>query len=138
MSKHIIKYRSGYKYQLAEDYTVQTSIAPGRSIKAKYIELAAQGMLIVKNGYAWDGPSGPTFDTKSFMRGSLCHDCFYQLVRMGLLEPTWRESADYELKKMCLEDGMNKFRAWYVYKSVVKFAHFAIDPANRIKVQTAP
>ena len=133
-----IKYKSGFKYQLVGNYSAQTNITAGKSIKIEFIELTATGLLTIKSGYAWDGPSGPTVDTKSFMRGSLCHDCFYQLIRMGLLEPIWREPADQELKKMCLEDGMNRLRAWYVYKSVQVGGKTAASPESRKKVHKAP
>ena len=70
-------------------------------------------------GYAWDGPSGPTIDTKNFMRGSLVHDGLYQLMREGLLaHEEYRKSADDLLRDICVEDGMSKFRAWYVHRAV--------------------
>lgn len=134
----MIKYRAGFKYQLVGDYTVQTRVTAGKGIKTEFIELTATGLLTVKNGYAWDGPSGPTVDTANFMRGSLCHDCFYQLIRTGLLERIWREIADQELRKMCLEDGMSKFRSWYVYKSVQIGGKTAASPESKKKILTAP
>ncbi|MGH7536144.1 MAG: DUF1353 domain-containing protein, partial [Gemmatimonadales bacterium] len=78
-----IQYRTGYKYQLAADYTVLLAFGPAENIKTEYIcfvrSLQGRGYLTVKEGYAWDGPSGPTVDTKDFMRGSLVHDALYQL-----------------------------------------------------------
>ena len=134
----MIKYRAGFKYQLVGDYTIQTSITAGKSIKTEFIHLSATGLLTIKNGYAWDGPSGPTIDTKTFIRPSLCHDAFYQLIRYGLIEKTWREPADQELKKMCLEDGMNWIRAWYVYKSVQLGGKTSASPESLKKILTAP
>ena len=52
------------------------------------------------------------------MRGSLVHDALYQLMREGLLDLGWRETADQELRRVCLEDGMSAIRAWWVYKAV--------------------
>ena len=80
MTKPYIKYRSGYKYQLVEEYQVRVSLIPENDIKTDFIELSTEGMLIIKKGYAWDGPSGPTIDTPNFMRGSLVHDALYQLT----------------------------------------------------------
>lgn len=91
------------------------------------------GLLTMKKGYAWDGPSGPTIDTKNFMRGSLVHDALYQLMRNGQLAPQWREGADQELRRICREDGMNRFRAWYVLQGVRKGAGFAARPGTREK-----
>ena len=83
-----------------------------------YIILDTDGTLAIAAGYAWDGPSGPTFDTKNFMRGSLVHDALYQLMGNGLLPLTEREPADATLRRLCLEDGMSSIRAWWVYQGV--------------------
>ena len=122
-----IHYRSGYKYQLLRDYTVAVAVYPKDNIATQFIELDADGMLIIKAYYAWDGPSGPTIDTKNFMRGSLIHDALYQLMREEYIDgEQWREQADRELRKSCREDGMCWIRAWYVYVSV----RWAAKPAS--------
>jgi hypothetical protein len=133
-----IKYRSGYKYQLVEKYLVEVNIRPEEPIDTDYIALTLAGLLTVKKGYAWDGPSGPTIDTKNFMRGSLVHDALYQLMRNELLPASCREQADLELHRLCREDGMSAFRAWYVFLGVRKFANFAASPESRKPVLTAP
>ena len=66
-----IVYKGGYKYQLKETYSVRISITPADTINTEYIVLDNTGDLTIKEGYAWDGPSGPTIDTLTFMRGSL-------------------------------------------------------------------
>jgi hypothetical protein len=116
----MIKYRGGYKYQLAESYSILTAIKDldAVNIDHGFISLTPSGVLTVKKGYAWDGPSGPTIDTKNFMRGSLIHDALYQLMRERLLDVGWRETADNELRRICREDGMSWVRAWWVYKGV--------------------
>jgi len=125
-------YRSlrGYKYQLVNDYAVATGITPPQSIETSFVSLDAGGRLAIRKGYAWDGPSGPTIDTKTFMRGSLVHDALYQLLRLGKLDRDMgRRAADDLLQRICLEDGMSSFRAWYVHKSVRWFAAGAAAPA---------
>ena len=138
MSTGFIKYKSGYKYQLAEKYVEDITIKPKNDIVTFYITLNSGGTLRLRKGYAWDGPSGPTFDTRNFMRGSVVHDALYQLMREGHLNPDdWREAADDELKRLCLQDGMSKSRAWWVHKGVRwggKKA--ATGPAKEVK--TAP
>ena len=94
--------------------------------------------LSIKEGYAWDGPSGPTIDTKDFMRGALIHDALYQLLREGQLPKEDRKVADKVLKRTCLEDGMFPLRANVVYLAVRAFASFAADPANKKPVVYAP
>jgi len=139
MAESHIKYRSGYKYQLAEDYRVKVRVIPVQDIDTDFIGLTTQGMLLVKEGYAWDGPSGPTWDTKNFMRGSLVHDALYQLMRNRHLSNTrWRAEADNELKRMCLEDGMFRIRAAWVHRGVRVGGGPAADPASKKKVFTAP
>lgn len=74
--------------------------------------------MFIKSGYAWDGPSGPTLDTKNFMRGSLVHDALSRLMRAGHIPESHREHADRLLQKICIEDGMSALRAWLIYKGV--------------------
>lgn len=133
-----IKYTEGYKYQLSEDCLVWIDIRPERACLSNYISLATDGLLIIFRGYAWDGASGPAIDTKNFRRGSLIHDALYQLLREGFLPESAREQADKELRKVCLEDGMSRLRAWWVYHAVRRFGSPAADPKNKRKVLTAP
>ena len=93
----------------------------------------------MKKGYAWDGPSGPTIDTRNFMRGSLVHDALYQLMREEHLDKeTYRKPADQLLRDMCREDGMWSIRAWWVYLAVRWWADPAADPANKKPIIKAP
>ncbi len=136
--KQVIRYRSGYKYQLATEYSVQTSVYPLEAILTEFITLNKHGFLFIAKDYAWDGASGPTIDTKSSMRGSLVHDALYQLIRLGVLGSEWRYAADKELLKICIEDGMWKWRARGWFKAVRRVAGFAASPENRKKVHVAP
>ena len=118
-----------YKYQLVQDYNVTIAIT-GKTIDTDYISLTPAGELTVKKGYAWDGPSGPTIDTRSFMRGSLVHDSLYQLMRLGELEhKKHRGYADDLLKQMCLDDGMWKVRAGWVHWGVTNFGQSFATPS---------
>jgi hypothetical protein len=125
-----------YKYQLMEDYTVQIDIKPEQDITFKFISLSTEGVLCIRENYAWDGPSGPTIDTRNFMRGSLVHDALYQLMRLKALDhKKCRKRADEILKEMCRDDGMNPFRAWYVYYAVHLFAGGAARPQDEPEVE---
>lgn len=110
----------GYKYQLMEQYSLDVAIKE-YEIDTPYLSLGNDGILIIKKGYAWDGPSGPTIDTLNFMRGSLIHDAFYQLMRIEKMTPSYKDYADRLLRKICIEDGMSRFRAWYVFQGVRLF-----------------
>ena len=133
-----IKYTSGYKYQLAEDYYIDISVHPKSKTYNEYVELLRSGLLRIRRGYAWDGPSGPTLDTSNFMRGSLVHDALYQLMRQGWLHTSYRKAADKELRRICIEDGMSKIRAWWVYKGLRIGGKAAADAVNKKKIKLAP
>ena len=133
----MIKYRKGIKYQLTEDLHYRTGIE-GWDITIEFIRLSDDGYLIIKNGYAWDGASGPTIDTKSSMEGSCVHDAFYQLMRMDLLPQSVRHAADNLLEKICISKGMWKFRAKMWCSVVKRFAKSAADPKNKRKIYIIP
>lgn len=112
-----------------QDYSYTTTIALQNDAGVPdFVTLKKNGILEIYKGYAWDGPSGPTIDTKDFMRGSLVHDALYQLIREEKIERRFKEDADKILQKICREDGMNKFRAWYVYWAVRLFGKAQKNP----------
>ena len=116
MSINVARYRNlkNYKYQLVSDYAISIEIKPRDNVRTRFIDLDAQGLLTIKNGYAWDGPSGLGIDTRSFMRASLVHDALYQLMRAEYLDHNIHQRpADDFLRTICLEDGMGKLRAWF-------------------------
>ncbi|HEY5655314.1 MAG TPA: hypothetical protein VIS04_05715 [Woeseiaceae bacterium] len=138
MGETFIRYRDGYKYQLVSAYEVQIGAAPAQNIISDYIDLSTDGVLTMKKGYAWDGPSGPTIDSRNFMRGSLVHDALYQLIRHEYLTLDWKELADRELQRLCREDGMSALRAWWVYRGVKWFGKPAVMPEAKKPILTAP
>lgn len=140
MSRACYRKIDKYKYQLVNDYSVRIDVSKPEDIVTPYISLDTYGDLTIRKGYCWDGPSGPTLDTLNFMRGSLVHDALYQLLRMGKLGTEQRLEADRELRDICLEDGMSRFRAWYVYKSVRMFGASAAKPGTQkpVKVTCVP
>jgi hypothetical protein len=134
-----ILYRGGYKYQLALPYAVRTAIVPLRPIVTDFVCLDMNGLLTLAAGYAWDGPSGPTIDTKNFMRGSLVHDALYQLMRDRHLDhDAYRDRADFALYVICREDGMWWLRAGWVYLGVRLFGEPSADPAHAKRPTAAP
>ena len=127
-----------WKYQLLEDWTTRTEMK-GFDIENSLFELERDGWLSVYRGYAWDGPSGPTIDTKSFMRASVVHDVFYQCIREGKLPPSRRKLADRELVRYAKLDGMNPVRRFYAFWSLRAFAGGAAKLIKKpMKVLTAP
>jgi len=141
MAKTCYRELQNYKYQLMDDYLHQTDIKPEQDINYKFMSLDANGVLMARKAYAWDGPSGIAIDTPNFMRGSLVHDVLYQMMRLGALDANeHRKRADEILREICLEDGMSSFRAWYVYQGVRLFgkAHAAQNNDPEVKIICAP
>jgi hypothetical protein len=134
-----IRYKSDYKYQLAEGYKIKISITPRSNIKTDFINLDTTGNLLIKKAYAWDGPSGPVIDTKENLRASLIHDALYQLMRNEeLVTRTHRKAADQIFKDICKKDGVSNFRASAYYKALRRFGKPAASPMNKKKVHRAP
>lgn len=127
----------GRWYQTVEGYGIETGWSLPISTMSGFVKLSKTGYLRIEAGYAWDGPSGPSFHTKSFMRGSLVHDALYELLREGRLPPHFKPLADDLLRKICLEDGMWEVRAWWVHKGVSWFGNSSARKQRR-KVLTAP
>lgn len=122
MTSSKITYRKlrSYKYQIMEPFAYQTNFFDLGNVSTKddWVVLENNGLLKTKKGYTWDGASGPTIDTKNFLRGALVHDALYQLIRENLLEMKYRKDADQLLRDICREDGMSRLRSWYVYLAV--------------------
>ena len=133
-----IFYKAGYKYQLHQDYAQAIPVNPDEPVFTPYLALTTAGILLIKAGYAWDGPSGPTVDSKNFMRGSLVHDALYQLIRLGKLPFETKQVADELLHSMCVEDGMSRLRASWVLLGVRLGGGAALLPEAEPEVRSAP
>jgi hypothetical protein len=119
----------GYKYRLIDSYEHATGITGYCGIEPfEYVRIDDCGTLSIRRGYAWDGASGPTWDTRSNMRGSLVHDALYQLMRIGVIPIAERGKADRLFRDICIEDGMWKIRAWYYYQAVRMFGKSHAKP----------
>ena len=154
-----IRYRDGYKHQLAEPYEIE--LPELRPWVTRELEIAPWlwlrlvddvPVLMIRQGYAWDGASGPTWDTQSFHRGPCVHDALYQLIRAELLSPEARGAADEIMLRLILEDVEHRWegalygpvratlraRARIWYRSVRVGASFAADPDAKRPVLVAP
>jgi hypothetical protein len=138
-----ILFRRGFKYQLHQDYAIQVeSVIPVPSagldgVTTPWLSFTPQGQLTIKAGYAWDGPSGPTKDSSSAMRGALVHDALYQLMRMRMIHLDFRDEIDNLFWRIIREDGMNRVRAFFWWRAVRRFAGDAASDEQR-PVEAAP
>ncbi len=133
-----IFYRKGYKGSLWESYTLKVGIV-GHEFEHRLFRLTMDGWLTIHDDYPWDFASGPTFDTKNTIRGSLVHDALYEAIKLGLLPKTAEmyRLADEELRKILLEDGMSQWRVRLWFWAVQKFGQ-GYSAGNDDKILTAP
>lgn len=140
MTGDSVRYRDlrHWKYQVMNDVRFETPLT-GYEHDARYFTVTEDGVLEIREGYCWDGPSGPVWHTPSALRPSLVHDVFYQLIRMGIMSRRHRKRVDDLFHAQLLEDGMGRFRAWYFWKAVRLFGWRAASKDEPYPaVRTAP
>ena len=136
MKRSKIVWSAGYKYQLECDAFFDTPLRPEKAIITEYVILLPDGQLIIRKGYAWNGPNFPAIHTKRTIIASLPHDALYQLIELGLLSDEDRRSCDVVLENLMdlPMDGegwfmgiVRRIRATYYYAGVdlfgSKYAH---------------
>ena len=106
MAKTLLHYKSGYKYQTTATITLPTRITPTELIISKWLSLDLAGKLTITAGYAWDGASGPTWDTDNSIIPSLYHDVMAQLLRQELIKQEWLPFVNAEFDDMLKARGM--------------------------------
>ena len=123
---------------MTRPYRIKLDIKTAKPIRLPFVSLSADGILDVLPGYAWNGASGPTWDTLNSMIGSLVHDIGYQLIRREQLEAVLKEYFDRLLQEICIEDGMFTWRAKLWRWAVLKFGAGSTRPSAEPKEETAP
>ena len=145
-------FKEGYKYWVSRPYHIKIEIYPlvpiclsfktvdvnGLPVEIPLVTLDTQGNLTIYPSYVWDGASGPTWDTLNSMIGSLVHDVLYQLIRLGLIDSSFRSYADKLLHDLCTEDGMWKLRADYWEWAVKEFGAGSCKPSAEHLELVAP
>ena len=126
-----------YKYTLhGSDYTYRTRVRPEQAAQDPdgFIALATDGTITIKVGYAWDGPSGPAFDSPKYMRGSLVHDALYQLLRAKILDntPEHRRAANRTFFEILTQDKM------FVLRRLIALLAVTVGCKRRSQPGTGP
>jgi putative lipase involved disintegration of autophagic bodies len=115
------------EFKLLYDHTRMTNIF-GYSFEDDFVKLEKSGLLTVKDCFDW-GASGPTIDTESSREASLIHDAIYHLSNIGIFKgkksDKMKELADELLYKICIENGMYKWRAKAWLKALDMFGDAA-------------
>ena len=120
----MLKYKKRiYKYVVTEDISVPHPLLEGYKVDRPYYNIK-DGVATAKEGYHWDGASGPTIDTPNTMLPSLIHDIFYQSIRAGAIPSEDRITGDKILYDLLIQEGMSKLRAKLWYFFVSKFAGY--------------
>jgi len=113
-----IVFKSGYKKQIFLPAFYASGIKIPKRIVTNFCVVNKNGDIWIAAGYAWNGASGPTIDTKKTECLSLFHDLWYQLIRLGLLPENYRKAGDKMLYALGRRDGMWKIRIWYWFQGV--------------------
>lgn len=100
-----MKYWKGYKYVVAETFTVQTEIK-GYEITDDRTSLTKDGVLTIQKGYPWDGNSGPCLDIPSSMEASCVHDVLCDYINLDWLPQSLQPLADQEYYTLATGKGM--------------------------------
>lgn len=103
-----VYYKTGYRHQLEKEYeqwVAKDGIFPVNGPGGnKFVWLTIDGRLIIREGYAWDGASGPAYNDKAFVRPSLVHDAICQLWALGIIDDAGRSAGDKLLGRMLRND----------------------------------
>ena len=126
-----------YKWRTVEDYGIHLNLK-GFDANLDYLALENDGFLVVRKGYAWDGASGPTWDTEAVYRPSMIHDALYQLMRGEFIPQDLRLRVDEIFYEQCLLSGMGKFRAGYYYRGVRWFGWMSTKPSDSNPIIEVP
>ena len=88
-----------YKFELLRDYICRHGLSENISCQIPGFVMVFGGIITAFLRYQWDGATGLPEKLsirweKWYIRGSLIHDCFYQLFREGRLNIVYRKQVD--------------------------------------------
>ena len=113
-----------WKFKLDAPYAYDLHFQVFDSIGSRWVSLLPRHLMLLASEYFWDGITGfpRWFQPRCMLRGSLIHDAGLQLIKEGLLSPTYRERFDEEFRLTCLEDGTPTWVANLAYNAVRLYA----------------
>lgn len=116
-----IHYRSGYKYQLTQDWRGLILEFKGFRVSHPFFEVHPEaGQTWIKAGYAWNG-SDIVWDSPWCLLASLFHDLTCQAHNEGLASREFRAAGDLVYKRVCLLHGMPRPLAWLRYRAISRY-----------------
>lgn len=122
-----MRFQRGFKYLLkggvtGDEWWVMTPIKGFEVTFRGFGQLYKDGKLSLRFGWGWDGPSGPTWDTKSSLPTSAVHDFFYLCTRKGWLPINLKPEIDKFLMDLGRYHGMWFIRTRLWFRGVSMFA----------------
>lgn len=123
---------SRYKYELTEDYRHEILICKGKVEPItftcpRFTISLSENEIFISKGFRSDGNSAG-IETSSCVEAALVHDAFYLLIRNGKLSThPHKDLSDQEYTRICLANGMRKFRANYRHFFLKHFGRKATE-----------
>lgn len=111
------------RHALYEAYQGKTLLR-GHDVNAPQATLLPNGVIVLKRGFMWDGPSGPAVNTLNTAIPSAIHDALYELIELGFLPPETRRSADKTYRDSLKTWGVPAWRRALHYRGVSLFGGF--------------
>ena len=138
MNKASIKYKDGYRYQLQEDYILQTPVKPDFTIaNPPYYVLTTDGTLYIREGFAWDGATWcPEWLVPP--ECSLPHDAFCQMLRWGKLDYDKYSLLVHGFLRDMVKERRGSIAALAVFSAVCLAKGGHPDNSNDNPVKTDP
>jgi len=107
-----------WRYKLDQDEEIDlTRLIYCNDLKHPYFSIF-DGILSIEKGYAWDGATGPVFQTDTTKIPSLVHDVLLQSMDLGLLPKEALAASDGVYLDLAIGAGMWKPRAYLHYYSM--------------------
>jgi len=134
----MITYKKGLKYQIVGEPYIAKTLISGFEVAIPWIKLERDGTLTLFPGYAWDGSSGPTWDSSKDKQASAEHDAFYKLIRLGHLPHSLKSDIDKRYRDKCIEDGIFPIQANIRYWALRHWGDPSTRPSRRQATYYAP
>jgi hypothetical protein len=130
-----------YRFEVLENYCLELVelTSYNFAIRRNYFSLETycsnRTFIRIVKGYSWNGMGtiGLYPTTSKTARASCIHDCFYQMIREGLLPDSFRLTADNIFRRICKEDGEWGWTVEIYYALIRMFGSDAAKPGTIVK-----
>ena len=137
-TNHGVTYQKIWRYKLKKDFCIdyQKEFGLALTLRSNLSEphfTLSDTQLCAKEGYAWDGASGPVVQTKNSVRATLVHDIMCQAMASNRSIRTRknRRTADRIFLRILKADGMSWPRRQIWYRAVRMFGGKRTKAENR-------